>query len=75
VESRLVPQYNAAVHWAKVEPLQHDAPALCALQARLAARFPVDRFNAARVRLDPHNVLGNEIVEAMFPRATAEDEE
>ncbi len=38
------------------------------LQARLAARYPVARFAAARRALDPHNILSNRLVDSLLPR-------
>ena len=38
------------------------------LQRKLAARYPVADFNAARKRLDPKNILSNPLMDAMFPR-------
>lgn len=31
------------------------------------ARYPSERFVQARAQLDPHNVLGNDLVDALFP--------
>lgn len=64
--SRLArPRYNAAVHWAKLEVPESEA-AREALRASLRARFPVDRFNDARARLDPQGVLSNDWLDALF---------
>ena len=63
---------TAVEHWAKIEVPQ-DPAQLAALQARLAARYPVAAFNAARQQLDPHNVLGSPMVEALFPRAAVRE--
>ena len=59
---------RAVEHWAKIE-VPDDPAQLAATQARLAARYPVAAFNAARQRLDPHNILGSPMIEALFPRA------
>ncbi|PSC76820.1 L-galactono-1,4-lactone dehydrogenase isoform A [Micractinium conductrix] len=58
VSRELTPKYNAAEHWAKIEAPEDPAD-LAAMQARLAARYPLAAFNAARRRLDPRNVLGS----------------
>lgn len=59
--------YKACDHWAKIELPATEAE-LVALRQRLRQRFPVDAFNRARQELDPHNLLGNELVDALFPR-------
>ena len=64
VEGRLGPAYGATEHWAKIEPGRLD---LGAARMRLAARFPASRFAAARAALDPKNVMGNALVDAVFP--------
>eukprot|EP00939_MAST-03C_sp_MAST-3C-sp1_P001413 g1413.t1 len=48
-------QYGAVVHWAKLETEE------TALQDRMRteSRFPVEAFNVARKRLDPHGILSN----------------
>jgi len=58
---------GAAEHWAKVE-LPGSEAELVALRRALNARFPLERFNAARQELDPNNVLGNDLVDALLPR-------
>ncbi len=37
------------------------------MQQRLARRYPVAAFNAARRRLDPHNILGSQMMDALLP--------
>lgn len=67
----LVPKFGAVEHWAKIEvPAMSDAE-LAAARARLAKRYPVEKFAAARRRLDPKNILGNETVDALFPSTPA----
>jgi len=58
---------GAAEHWAKIELPRSEAE-LVELRRALQARFPLDRFNAARQELDPNNVLGNELIDALIPR-------
>jgi len=62
----LVPQYRAVEHWAKIE-VPGDVEGREAFQNRLKARYPVAEFNAARRLLDPHNVMANSIIDALFP--------
>lgn len=42
-----------------------------ALRVRLRSRFPLLAFNAARAELDPHNVLGSDLVDTLMPRFRA----
>lgn len=71
VERELGPRYGATEHWAKVEPARYAAAGgLDAKRAALAARFGPDAvasLAAARARLDPKNVLGSPLVDALFP--------
>lgn len=60
-----MPRYGATEHWAKIEAHRLDGKAAA---ARLSARFPVDRFNAARAELDPKNVMANDVVDVLFPK-------
>jgi L-galactono-1,4-lactone dehydrogenase len=57
---------GAAEHWAKIEVPATEAH-LMSMRQRLRARYPVERFNAARLELDPHNIMGNELVDALLP--------
>lgn len=67
-------KYNAVEHWAKIElPSQEGgAAALEEMRARVQRRYPAEAFNAARARLDPKNILGNELVDTLLgPPAAA----
>lgn len=66
LQDDLMPRYGATEHWAKIEAHRLQPGAVA---ARLAARFPVDRFNAARGVLDPKNIMANDVVDTLFPRA------
>lgn len=68
VEREVMAKYGATEHWAKIE-VPSDPAELPAVQARLAARYPLAAFNAARRRLDPHNILGSPMMDALLPRA------
>jgi L-galactono-1,4-lactone dehydrogenase len=70
VEDKLMPPYHASWHWAKIEPPE-DPARLAAMKARLAERFPVAAFNAARAQLDPNNILANDMVDKLFGRPGA----
>ncbi len=63
-----MPRFGAVWHWAKLEPPTSEAE-LRAVRARLAARFPVQQYNSYRALLDPKNVLANEWLDKIFPRA------
>jgi L-galactono-1,4-lactone dehydrogenase len=65
VQSKMMPAYNAIWHWAKIEPPE-DQEALAAMRAALAARYPLERFNAARKRVDPDNILANDMVDKLI---------
>jgi L-galactono-1,4-lactone dehydrogenase len=70
VERELMPRFGAVEHWAKLEVPEGDPEAVERLRARLAARYPLAEFAAARARLDPRNVLGNALVDvALAPEA------
>jgi L-galactono-1,4-lactone dehydrogenase len=65
-EDALWQEFGAVEHWAKVET-RHDEERRERLRTRLASRFPVHVFNAARASLDPKNILANTLVEDLFP--------
>jgi len=66
-EQRMLPRYNAVEHWAKIE-IPQDERELRATRARLHARYPIEAFERARREVDPDNVLGGTIVDALFTR-------
>ncbi|EIE19735.1 L-galactono-1,4-lactone dehydrogenase-like protein [Coccomyxa subellipsoidea C-169] len=66
VEQKLVPKYDATEHWAKIEVPYLDKQAA---RERIAGRYPVDKFNAARRELDPKNILANDIIDTLMPRS------
>ena len=72
VERELMARFGAAEHWAKIE-LPEGEGARAAARARLARRYPVEAFLAARRRVDPRNVLGNALVDELLgaPAAAA----
>ena len=39
------------------------------MRERLAQRYPLDQFAEARARLDPKNILANDMIDALFPTA------
>ena len=76
----LFEEYNAYAHWAKIElpssarTLEEAAasgndginPRLDKLRSRVRARYDVEGFNSYRRALDPHFVLGNELIQVLF---------
>ena len=64
-EEEVLSEHGAVDHWAKVEVGRMPPNKL---QQKLAARYPVADFNAARASLDPKNILSNPLLNAMFPR-------
>ena len=38
------------------------------MRERLAQRYPLEQFAAMRKRVDPKNILANDIIDALFPR-------
>lgn len=44
-----------------------DPAQLEVVQQRLAQRYPVAAFNAARQRLDPNDILGSPMMDALLP--------
>lgn len=65
VQDKLMPAYKATWHWAKIEPPE-EQQRLAAMRAALSARFPLQRFNAFRARLDPDNILGNRLLDQLL---------
>lgn len=65
MEEKVMPRYDAAEHWAKIEVGHLDTQAAA---DRIARRYPVDKFNAARRELDPKNILANDIINSIMPR-------
>ncbi len=65
IQRKLMPKYGASWHWAKIEAPE-DPGDLAAMRAALAARFPLAEFNAWRARLDPDNILSNELLDTLL---------
>lgn len=67
VETKLMSKYGAVEHWAKIElPDKGDEESLRRLKARISARYPIKEFVSARRRLDPKNILGNDLVDTLL---------
>ncbi len=76
----LFEEYGAHAHWAKIElpssartPEEASAsgndsinPRLDKLRQRVRERYDVEGFNSYRRALDPHFVMGNELVQTLF---------
>lgn len=60
-------KYGGVFHWGKVDLAFHQGAARMAeLHAQMRRRFDAEGFVQARRRLDPRNVLGNALVDALF---------
>ena len=68
---QLMPKYKAIDHWAKVEVVDLTPEDKGLLRKRMADRYPVAAFNAARKQLDPKNIFSNHIIDDLFPHADA----
>ena len=73
VQERVMPKYNAAWHWAKLEVPrsaqgQVDEGKMDRIRKKLGAKYPLDLFNAYRSMLDPKNILANEWLDQVIPR-------
>jgi len=60
-----VQKHNAHAHWSKLE-IPKDKTRLAHVRSRVRSRFPVKEFNEARKELDPHGILSNDWVCAVF---------
>jgi L-galactono-1,4-lactone dehydrogenase len=73
VEKHLLGKYGAVEHWAKIEvpylkdeETEVDGKTVAAMKARLGKKYPLAEFNAARKRLDPKNILGNDLIDTLL---------
>lgn len=64
---QLMPKYKAIDHWAKVEVVDLTPEDKALVRRRMAERYPVTAFNAARKQLDPKTIFSNHIIEDLFP--------
>ncbi|GMH33834.1 hypothetical protein BSKO_01668 [Bryopsis sp. KO-2023] len=64
-EKKLMPKYGATWHWAKLE-VPEDPSERKQVQEMIRKRFPVKEVQRWRGILDPHNILGNHIVDMAF---------
>ncbi len=62
-----MPKYKAVDHWAKVEVVDLTPEDKSLVRKRIAERYPVTAFNAARRWLDPKDILSNHIIDDLFP--------
>jgi len=62
---KLWSKFGAHQHWAKIE-IPDSVDELQWVRARLAERFPVAEFNAAKRKLDPKHVLGNHLIDTLL---------
>ena len=64
----LMEKYNAQTHWAKIELPYYETERhrIFAMRKSLRRCFPIDEFNGWRKKLDPNNILANEIIDQLF---------
>lgn len=71
----LCEEYNARVHWAKIEPPARDTPEqravydseVAKLRQQITKLYPAaTEFNQYRDALDPHRILSNDLIETLF---------
>ena len=60
-------ELNAVSHWAKQE-IPGTVWDILELQESMEAKYPLDKFNAARSFLDPKNILGNSLINLVMGR-------
>eukprot|EP00913_Durusdinium_trenchii_P007774 g7299.t1 len=53
-------------HWGKVDLAFHKGDRRKTLQENIAKKFDVKEFAGLKKELDPHNVLGNDITDAVL---------
>eukprot|EP01125_Pyxidicula_operculata_P018931 TRINITY_DN6805_c0_g1_i1.p1 TRINITY_DN6805_c0_g1~~TRINITY_DN6805_c0_g1_i1.p1 ORF type:complete len:540 (+),score=92.90 TRINITY_DN6805_c0_g1_i1:15-1634(+) len=58
-------KYKCRQHWAKLE--LNDSAVRQATKQQLSSLYPVDDFCKLRKEFDPKNVLGNEMIDFLFP--------
>ena len=66
-EEDVMPRHSAVEHWAKIEAVHLVPEDQDRIRMRIAQRYPVAKFNLARQRLDPKNILSNHIIDLLFP--------
>ncbi|CAK9043238.1 unnamed protein product [Durusdinium trenchii] len=59
-------KYDGFFHWGKVDLAFHKGDRRKTLQENIAKKFDVKEFAGLKKELDPHNVLGNDITDAVL---------
>lgn len=67
VEREMLKKYGAVEHWAKIEMPKSEED-LSEAQYRLRTKYPITKFQEFRKTLDPKNVLGNSLIDALFQK-------
>mmetsp|Transcript_4322 Transcript_4322/g.12074 ORF Transcript_4322/g.12074 Transcript_4322/m.12074 type:complete len:107 (+) Transcript_4322:1737-2057(+) len=57
--------FNAASHWAKLE-MPSNSSDDAVLKSSIRARYPVEKFNEARLLYDPKGILSNDHISMIF---------
>ncbi len=58
-------QFNIVSHWGKLE-MPTTGYNFLNLRQLMESRYPVAKFNAARMFYDPKNLLGNDLLNTVF---------
>jgi hypothetical protein len=69
VEDKLLKKFKAVEHWAKIE-FPETKQQEQQIRQRLEARYPIQEFQKARARLDPGNIMGNDLIDSLFAPLT-----
>ena len=69
VEDKLLKKYRAVEHWAKIE-FPETKQQEQQIRQRLEARYPIQEFQKARARVDPGNIMGNDLIDTLFTPLT-----
>ena len=57
--------YNVVSHWGKLE-MPTNGSNFLDLRSLMEARYPLAKFNAARLFYDPKNLLGNDLLNTVL---------
>ena len=60
-------KYNVVSHWGKLE-MPTNGENFLKLRQLMETRYPLSKFNAARLYFDPDNLLGNDLLNTVLGR-------
>jgi len=58
-------QYGIVSHWGKLE-MPTCGENFLKLRELMSSRYPLEKFNAARLYYDPKNILGNDLLNSIL---------